>query len=86
MHAQSVVLSRGDGHCCRAIDGDRQDEAAVVVGVFADEVDAPGCFGDELRLAAVLSGEGADEVRGVGGHAVVSIGATPVCNPMAHRI
>ena len=32
------------------------------------------------QLVAVLRGEGAGEFRGVGGHAVASIGARPVCN------
>ena len=57
-----AVVAQGEGHGDAAVDGGAEDGAAVVVGVVADELDAAGGAGDDLRGAAEdgleLVGEG----------------------------
>ena len=44
-----------------AVDGEGEDEAAVVVDVLADQIDAAGGFGDAVGRAIELAREGIDE-------------------------
>ena len=48
----SPVLALPGGDHGLDTDGGRQDEAVVVVGVVAHQVDPPRCAGDEVRGAA----------------------------------
>ena len=63
MHEDAIVLAGPQGDAGGAVDGQGEDEAIVVVGVFADEVDASrrahdgggqfAVFGDEALLDCV---------------------------------
>ncbi len=52
------VRLRGGGHGHGAVDGQGQDVALVVVGVLADEVDAPGRLGDQPGGPAEAAAKG----------------------------
>ena len=55
--ANSVVLAPGGGDPGLLLGRDREDEAVVVVGVLADQVDAPGGLGDHGTGLFEASGE-----------------------------
>ena len=56
-----------DRHRCRAVDGAGQDEAAIIVGMLADEIDPAGRLNDEIRLAAERCHKGRGDPRAFGG-------------------
>ena len=60
---QEVVVARGGGAAGAVGERDGQREAAVVVGVLADEVDPAGCRPDALGGVAEERGEGLREAR-----------------------
>src|SRR5207247_10364360 len=49
-----IVVPWAGGDIRRAVDRDRQDEAVVVVGVFADQVDPAGRANDQARVDAIV--------------------------------
>ena len=55
-HAAVAPTRRRDER--RAVDRTREHEPFVVVGVLADQVDAPGCASDELGIAPVARAKG----------------------------
>ena len=69
IHAHGVRAVFGGSCVSGEIDGAGQDEAVVVVGVFADQVDAAGCADGKFRPAAELAFKDLREV-----HKVLSVG------------
>lgn len=68
-HSSRVLCTLGsptDGDVHRPVDGDGQDEAGVVVGVFADEVDPAWCTERTDRTVSEQGLELLGEVFGVG--------------------
>ena len=57
-HPHLVVAARARCHQGMETDGAGQHEAVVVVGVLADQVDAPGCTGHQARGPAEALLEG----------------------------
>ena len=55
IYAHGVRAVFGGGGAGGKIDGAGQDEAVVVVGVFADQIDAAGCADGKFRPAAELA-------------------------------
>ena len=53
--ADDAVGTPCSGNQHAAVDGNGQDIAIVIVGMLADEVDAPGRTNDQLGRIAVLS-------------------------------
>ena len=69
IYAHGVRAVFGGGGASGEIDGAGQDEAVVVVGVFADQIDAAGCADGKFRPAAELAFKDLREV-----HKVLSVG------------
>ncbi len=53
MDDKAIVLSWPESKPHGAIDGHRQDKPIVVVGVFADQIDASGGTHDDIGLFAI---------------------------------
>ncbi|MOA27851.1 hypothetical protein D3C78_1487530 [compost metagenome] len=71
-HLHQVVVAQADGDTGLVVDGAGQHEAVVVIGVFADEVDATGGAHQQLgRLLKLLGKDGADALAG--GHTASSL-------------
>ena len=80
-----TVIARSGGDPGVAVDGHRQHEAIVVIGVFADQVDPAGRAREHRRRGAVALGEGTHdgerggrEVGGGRGHGRRWQAGTPI--------